>query len=71
LKGAIKNNIFERINTQTPNKISLSLFAKYNQPNATIKLYQIRVYGVSDVHQTSNGFIKANKNENNSSVLDL
>ena len=41
--GANKNNIFERINIQIASKRSLSLLAKYNQPNATIKLYQTRV----------------------------
>jgi hypothetical protein len=43
LNGAIKNNTLANINTQIASNISLFLNDKNNQPNATIKLYQINV----------------------------
>ena len=50
---------------------SFCLDAKNNHQKATIKLYQISVYGLSELHQTSNGLIKAKINEKNNNVLDL
>lgn len=58
-------------------QFSSSLFLKFwiidkkSHPNETIKLYQTRVYGLSELPQISKGFTNANINENNRSVLDL
>ena len=57
--------------TQVASKISFLFNDKNNHPKATIKLYPMSVYGLSELQPTNRGLINANINENNKSVLDL
>jgi len=69
--GAAKNNKFQAIKLIIKSVKLASLILKYKAQRLTIKLYQIRVYGVSELPQVRIGFKYANINENKSRVFDL
>jgi len=70
-KGACQNNKFQAIKLIIKSVKLVSLTLKYKAHKLTIKLYHIKVYGVSELPQAKIGFKYAKINENNNRVFDL